>query len=169
MTRRHQLIERDDIKQLLTSLYSPDGNPTLVRRFAQLAIIRQRIQSLAHLGFGSTELTEYAILDFLHELIEHALKRQRYVLFPHDELPPSPQTHEDACQLIRKDAQSQSMTLIGWSFVYHVHIRQDLNINQQKYAEIGHCSTRTLYRYREQIIDLILLRLIDYELDYKAH
>lgn len=65
--------------------------------------------------------------------------------------------------LIEEESQQENPELIGWSWLYYLYVRVDLNISPEGYSDLAHVDTRTLRRYKAHGIRRLTEHLIQKE------
>lgn len=98
------------------------------------------------------------------ELIEVKLCQQRKTLAVYHRPMAHLHTCEQAYRDIRGDVLPNSPILIGWSLLYHVQLRPDLNISHGQFAELASITPRSALRYKNQAIELLLRYILELEL-----
>ncbi len=161
--RKKQLLKQAHLQTILDALRTSDCTPRALRYFKPLQIVQTKMNALKHIMVDDRALLEYAVYSILSDIIEMELLKQRTILnlsyHPLQKLV----SRKQAIREIEKDNLTRSIPLIGWSFLYHNYIRTDLNITNQKFAEIIHVNPRTLRRYKNQATSVLLRHLIHTE------
>lgn len=106
-------------------------------------------------------LRQYALAEILTDIVIQQLTRMRRLF----DLP-APDIRDPlsvAHNQIIADSASDSPQLIGWSFIYHHYIRNELGITQERYSEISHMVKRTLRRYIQHTLEAVANILIEKE------
>jgi hypothetical protein len=97
----------------------------------------------------------------LTSLIRDRLARHRAV---YDLAPPHEAEHYQAAQLAMvRDAQIGNSELLGWSWLYSFFVRTDLNITQERFAQLIHMDGRSVRRYQQYAIQRLTHILIEQE------
>jgi len=152
------------LKQVLDALYHAKSKHDALKYFESLNLIKCQMRVLYPVMVDRDALLEYTVQHTLSMMIEVGLQKQRYTLHVPHHATSHLRTQGQAVQDIQHDALTQSTSLIGWSLLYHIHIRPDLNITYALFAKLISVDPRTVRRYKEQAIDLLLQRIIQAEL-----
>ena len=103
----------------------------------------------------------YAVSFVLIEAVRTLLKRNRILVGLASDLELEYKIAFEAD--IDLDGKSENNILIGLSYLYHCHIRADLNLSQHEFAELCAVVPRTLRRYQDDAISEIWRYLIEEE------
>jgi hypothetical protein len=100
---------------------------------------------------------EYLLVSLLHDQL--ARHRAIYALAP-----PHEAEHLQAAQTaIARDAQVGNSELLGWSWLYYFFVRTDLNITQERFAQLIHVDGRSVRRYQQYAIHQLTSSLFEQE------
>ncbi|MEL6408579.1 MAG: hypothetical protein AAFR81_29700 [Chloroflexota bacterium] len=152
----------DDVIAALDSLYFASDNPDVWKRFYRLQWVQCQLQETSHILIDQKALTHYWIQRYLCTLIHDLLQNQQQIL--HIPTILTIETVQEAEQAIQANVQTGSARLIGWSILYYVYVRRDLNITLGGFAIMAHLHERTLRRYKHQAAQFLLHELIEREI-----
>ena len=107
------------------------------------------------------QIREFALHDILIGLIRENFTNHRDI-FSLDAIPDSLSYQEVVCS-ITEDAKIGSPQLLGWGWLYYRYVLADLNLTQQKFAELCCITERTLRRYQYHTIDQLTVKLMQKE------
>jgi len=164
-SRRQEIVTQDTLKTVLSSLASCTGRDESAsfQKFASLHQVQLRMKALKHIMIDQKVLIEYAVTELLTDAVQYHLEDARLTQgvahHPSHKLTSRSQALED----VQRDAQSQSPYLIGWSLLYHLYIRSDLNISLNEYAAHSYLDVRTLRRYKKQVTNTLLKFIVHIE------
>ena len=160
MSRPPSKITTKQLQKILDNLYYARESTSAFTQFEQLSIIQCAMDNLDHIVFHDSILLEYAVHQVLSMIIETELRQQRYVLkIPHRRSHIAV-TQLQAMQDIQQDALTRSLPLIGWSLLYHIYMRPELNISLAQYSCQINVDIRTVRRYRHAAVNRLLHCLI---------
>ncbi|MEL6524600.1 MAG: hypothetical protein AAFQ07_02720 [Chloroflexota bacterium] len=152
----------EDVSAALDSLYFASDNPDVWKRFYRLQWVQSQLQETNHILIDQKALTHYWIQHYLCTLIYDLLQKQQRIL--HIPTTVTIETVQEAEQAIQANVQTGSARLIGWSILYYVYVRRDLNIMLGAFAVMAHLHERTLRRYKHQAAQSLLQELITREI-----
>jgi hypothetical protein len=95
----------------------------------------------------------------LTSLLRDRLARHRAT---YDLAPPHEAEHFQAAPTaIARDAQIGNVELLGWSWLYSFFVRTDLNLTQERFADLIHVDGRSVRRYQRYAIQHLTNQLIE--------
>ena len=164
LQKRHYMprLRLEDVSAALDSLYFASTNPDIWKRFYRLQWVQHQLQDSKHILIDQKTLTHYWIQRYLCTLIHDVWQEQQYAL--HIPVTRTIATVQDAEQSIQADVQTGSTRLIGWSILYYVYVRSDLNITLRTFSDIAHIHERTIRRYKHRATQTLLHELIEREI-----
>lgn len=161
--QRQKTLKLKHLKCVLDNLYYAENNCSAIKYFEKLIIVQQGIKARRHIMIDDQALLKYTIQHILSEMIQVELQKQRHILGVAHRHTDRLETQRQVVHVIQCDAHTQSIPLIGWSLLYHVHIRPEFNITYNLFAKIVSVEARTVRRYKNQATNLLLQRLIQAE------
>lgn len=103
----------------------------------------------------------FAINTILCDIIQRELHYHREMLH----LQPVPQDapRQNCQQFFEEDAQSDSTSLMLWSFLHYHYVRVEVGLSLQDLADLYPCTIRQMQRHRDAAIRLLTDKLVQYE------
>lgn len=167
--QRQNILKSSHLKEILDTFYHADNRRDALKYFKSLNLIKCQMRGLYPVRVDRDALLEYTVQHTLSKMIEAGLQKQRYTLHVPHRATNHLKTQRQAVQDIQQDGLTQSIPLIGWSLLYHIHIRSDLNITYTLFAKLINVDPRTVRRYKAKAIDLLLQHIIQAEINTTNH
>lgn len=159
MDREQVVITAEHVRAALNQMIYSTAQE-LPNPLENLWIVQQAAAQAPH----SPHRTRFVLQELLTEIIREELSECRRI---HGLEPPKARSSlaeiEEAIQL---DGQTGNPVLIGWSWLYYRYVRDDLALLQRDYAANAIIEDRTLRRYQEYALTLLVRKL--YQLECEA-
>lgn len=162
--RHHHILRVNHLKQVLNSIASSEIDRGAYQHFSHIHVVKSRLKQIKHVNVSIRLLREYVVQDWLCELIQQELCKQRFAMGLTHRPDNALETRQQAICDIKLDTITNSPHLIGWSYLHHYYIRPDLMISQSDFATLASMSTRNVRRYRDLVLEKLLQCIIEQEL-----
>lgn len=159
------LLSLHHVKRTLDDLHYGTISKSTYSNFAKLQLVQNYLAHLPKIPVKRMALLQYAVQSLFSDLIEQNLKQQRSTLHLKHRPFSTLETYRQAVRDIERDASTHNRQLIGWSLLYYVYVRADFGISHQQFAQLTHLNERTVRRYKQHVIRLLLQEIIDLEVN----